>query len=64
MNPDQFSRYLEAVDHPRQLSLSPDEAGLYLLYREHITRFPYQNIDLYRRSDVADLSIDALLDYM
>ena len=64
MNPDQFSRYLEAVDHPRQLSLSPDEAGLHLLYREHITRFPYQNIDLYRRGPVVDLSVDSLLDYM
>ena len=64
MNPDQFSRYLEAVDHPRQLSLKPDEVSLHLLYREHITRFPYQNIDLYRRGPVVDLSVDSLLDYM
>ena len=53
-----------AVDHPRQLSLKPDEASLHLLYREHISRFPYQNIDLYRRGPVVDLSVDALLDYM
>ena len=64
MNPDQFSRYLEAVDHPRQLTLRADQASLFLLYREHITRFPYQNIDLYRRGPVADLSVDALLNNM
>ena len=64
MNADQFSKYLSLIDHPQQLQLQPDETSLYLVYRGHITRFPYQNIDLYRRSDVADLSIDALLDYM
>ena len=64
MNADQFSKYLSLIDHPQQLQLQPDKTSLYLVYRGHITRFPYQNIDLYRRSDVADLSIEALLDYM
>ena len=64
MNAEQFSKYLSLIDHPGQLKLRPDEASLYLVYRGHITRFPYQNIDLYRRSEVADLSIDALLEYM
>jgi len=64
MNAQQFTKYLNLIDHPGQLTLTPDEASLYLVYRGHITRFPYQNVDLYRRSEVADLSIEALLEYM
>ena len=64
MDAEQFSKYLDLLDPPRQFSLVADEASLYMVYREHITRFPYQNIDLYRRGPVVDLSVDALLDYM
>jgi len=64
MNSEQFSRYLSLIDHPSQLTLSADEHSLYHLYRRHITRFPYQNIDLYNGSEVADLDVEAILKYM
>ena len=64
MNADQFSKYLELVDHPGQCPLQADEASLFMLYRQHLTRFPYQNVDLYRRHQAADLSVAGLLDYM
>ena len=64
MNADQFSKYLELVDHPGQCPLQADEASLFILYRQHLTRFPYQNVDLYRGRDVADLSLDSLLSSM
>ena len=64
MNADQFSKYLELVDHPAQCPLQADEASLFILYRQHLTRFPYQNVDLYRGRDVADLSLDSLLSSM
>jgi len=62
MNSEQFARYLELVDHPIQLPLMPDVTSLYTIYREHVTRFPYQNIDLYHGKPMVDLSIAALLE--
>ena len=64
MDEAQLCHYLALTDLPRQLRLRPDEAGLYLVYRHHVTRFPYQNVDLYRRHQAADLSVAGLLDYM
>ena len=64
MDEAQLRRYLALTDLPRQLQLRPDEASLYLVYRHHVTRFPYQNVDLYRRHQAADLSVAGLLDYM
>jgi len=62
MNSDQFDKYLELVDHPTQLHLLPDITSLYYIYREHVTRFPYQNLDLYLGKPIVDLSIPALLE--
>ena len=64
MNADQFSKYLDLLDHPRQSPLPADEASLFTVYREHLTRFPYQNVDLYRGGEVADLSLGSLLTSM
>ena len=62
MDSEQFAKYLELVDHPVQLSLFPDVSSLYFIYREHVTRFPYQNLDLYQGKPMVDLSISALLE--
>ena len=62
MNSDQFAKYLELVDHPIQLPLLPDVTSLFTIYREHVTRFPYQNIDLYHGKPMVDLSICAILE--
>eukprot|EP00092_Neocalanus_flemingeri_P077105 GFUD01095703.1.p1 GENE.GFUD01095703.1~~GFUD01095703.1.p1 ORF type:complete len:280 (-),score=87.59 GFUD01095703.1:257-1096(-) len=62
MDSEQFAKYLELIDHPVQLPLSPDVTCLYFLYREHVTRFPYQNLDLYLGKPRVDLSISALLE--
>ena len=64
MDAEQFAKYLRLIDHPKQFELLADEGSLYWLYREHLTRFPYQNVDLYRGGEVADLSLDSLLAYM
>jgi len=64
MNSEQYTRYLSLIDFPTQLTLSADEHSLYHLYRRHITRFPYQNIDLYNGAEVADLDVEANLKYM
>ena len=39
MDKEQFETYLDHLDHPRQLKLSADVPSLYLLYREHMTRY-------------------------
>lgn len=64
MNAEQFSEYLELIDHPKQLPLSADLASLFTVYRAHLTRFPYQNVSLYRGEAVADLSTPGLLSSM
>jgi len=64
MDAEQFSKYLELVDHPTQLPLVPDLTSLYTIYREHVTRFPYQNIDLYLGKPMVDLSLSALLEIL
>ena len=64
MNKKQFEKYLTIIDHPTQLSPSPDTATLFMIYRKHITRFPYQNYDLYNGAEVANLEIDPNLEYM
>ena len=64
MDADQFAKYLDLLDHPKQLELSADEGSLFTVYREHLTRFPYQNVDLYRGGEVADLSLPNLLTSM
>merc|ERR1712029_179767 len=61
MNAEQFSKYLDHLDHPKQLGLVPDVSSLYFVYREHMTRFPYNNLDLYLGKPICDLSLDALL---
>ena len=62
MDAGQFAKYLELVDHPAQLALMPDVASLYIIYREHVTRFPYQNFDLYLGKPPVDLSLSSLLE--
>ena len=62
MDADQFARYLQHLDHPGQLPLAPDVASLYWLYRAHITRFPYTNLDLFMGKPPVDLAVSALLD--
>jgi len=64
MDADMFARYLEIVNHPTQLSLSADIYSLYLVYRAHVTRFPYQNIDLYTNKPMPDLSVQRLMEEM
>ena len=61
MDKELFAKYMELVDHPTQLSLSANVTNLYTIYREHMTRFPYQNIDLYLGKPQVDLSISAIL---
>eukprot|EP00090_Calanus_glacialis_P013304 TRINITY_DN21940_c0_g1_i1.p1 TRINITY_DN21940_c0_g1~~TRINITY_DN21940_c0_g1_i1.p1 ORF type:complete len:294 (+),score=84.58 TRINITY_DN21940_c0_g1_i1:43-882(+) len=62
MDTEQFAKYLELVDHPAQLALMPEVASLYIIYREHVTRFPYQNLDLYLGKPLVDLSVSSLLE--
>ena len=64
MDADQFSRYLGHLDHPCQLTLGPDVTSLYFIYREHMTRFPFNNMDLYMGAPIPDLSVDSLLEEM
>jgi len=64
MNAEQFSKYLSLIDHPTQLNLAVDEQSLFFLYKQHLSRFPYQNVHLYNGEQVADLEIDANLSYM
>ena len=59
MDAEQFAKYLQLVD---QLPLLPNVASLYIIYREHVTRFPYQNLDLYLGKPIVDLFISALLE--
>ena len=61
MNSQQFSKYLELLDHPIQLPLNADVSSLYYLYRQHITRFSYQSLDLWLGKPIVNLSISALL---
>ena len=61
MDVDQLDQYLSSIDHPPQLPLSADVSCLYWLYRAHVTRFAYQNLDLYLGRPPADLSLPALL---
>ena len=44
---EEFATNLDLVDHPVQFPLMPDVASLYTIYREHVSRFPYQNLALY-----------------
>eukprot|EP00090_Calanus_glacialis_P018611 TRINITY_DN28881_c0_g1_i1.p1 TRINITY_DN28881_c0_g1~~TRINITY_DN28881_c0_g1_i1.p1 ORF type:complete len:274 (+),score=62.05 TRINITY_DN28881_c0_g1_i1:40-861(+) len=52
------------VDHPCQLPLSADVRSLFIIYKEHMTRFPYQNLDLYLGKPKVNLSISTLLETM
>ena len=61
MNCEEFAKYLELLDHPVQLRLGPDVSSLYYLHKEHVSRFPYNNLDLYLGKPICDLSISALL---
>ena len=62
MNSDQFAKYLEHLDHPEQLPLGHDVPSLYRLYQEHLTRFPYQNVELFLNQPIRDLSVEGLLE--
>ena len=62
MDKELFSKYMEIVDHPTQLPLSADVSSLYTIYREHMTRFPYQNVDLYLGKPTVDLTVSAILE--
>ena len=64
MKTEEFESYLKIIDHPHQLQLSNDVTSLYILYRAHMTRFPYQNLDLYMGKPKPDLSTSSLLDTM
>lgn len=61
MKTEEFESYLKIIDHPYQLQLSNDVTSLYILYRAHMTRFPYQNLDLYMGKPKPDLSTSSLL---
>ena len=62
MNSDQFSKYLEHLDHPQQLTLGHDVPSLYRLYQEHMARFPYQNVELFLNQPIRDMSVEGLLE--
>ena len=62
MDKELSAKYMEILDHPTQLPLSADVSSLYTIYREHMTRFPYQNVDLYMGKPIVDLSISAILE--
>ena len=62
MNSDEFAKYLEHLDHPQQLPLGHDVPSLYRLYQEHLTRFPYQNVELFLNQPIRDLSVAGLLE--
>ena len=64
MDDRQFSAYLDCLDHPKQLELTPNVTSLYLLYSEHVTSLAYSNLDLFMGKPVPDLSIDAILDHI
>ena len=61
MDSEQFAKYLELLDHPKQLTLGPNVSSLYYLYREHMTTFTYNNLRLYLGKPKCDLSISGLL---
>ena len=61
MDSEQFAKYLELLDHPKQLTLGPNVTSLYYLYREHMTTFTYNNLNLYLGKPKCDLSISGLL---
>ena len=62
MNSSQFTKYLSLIDHPSQLPLNPDLATLFRIFHSHMTRFVYQNLDLYLGEPPVDLSVNSLLD--
>ena len=64
MKSEEYEKYLTIIDHPIQLPVLPDISSLYLVYREHMTRFPYQNMDLFMGKAMVDLSISSLLHEM
>ena len=64
MDNNQFSRYLEHLDVPRQLALGPDEKSLYFLYQKHMTRFIFSNMSLYMNEPPPDLTVEGLLNSM
>ena len=64
MDDNQFSRYLEHLSVPRQLSLGPDEKSLYFLYQKHMTRFIFSNMSAYMNEPPPDLTVEGLLDIM
>ena len=64
MNSEQFTKYLNLIDYPSQLTPAPDVGSLFLLYRGHITRFPYQNVDLYKGAPEPSLDVAQNIDYM
>jgi len=61
MNAEQFSKYLSLIDHPTQLNLAVDEQSLFFLYKQHLSRFPYQNVHLYNGEQVAYTTVNKLL---
>ena len=64
MDSEQFSQYLKHIDLPPQLTLQPDAASLYLLYRAHLTRFSYNNLHEFMGGKHVDFDIASLLETM
>ena len=64
MESEEYQNYFTIINHPIQLPVLPDFPSLYLIYREYMTRFPYQNMDLFMGKPVVDLSISSLLKEM
>ena len=64
MDNNQFSRYLEHLDVPRQLALGPDEKSLYFLYQKHMTRFIFSNMSSYMNEPPPDFTVEGLLNSM
>ena len=64
MDTNQFSRYLEHLSVPWQLTLGPDEKSLYFLYQKHMTRFIFSNMSTYMNEPPPDLTVEALLNSM
>ena len=62
MNSKQFETYLSQIN--LQGSLEANKATLFDIYRAHVVRFPYQNLDLYLGKPMQSLSIENLLKIM
>ena len=63
MNSKQFQTYLTQINL-QQGPLKVNETSLFDIYRAHVTKFAYQNLDLYLGKPMQSLSIENLLKIM